>query len=255
MNRVELLMVLASALLHAGWSAAIKGSRDPLAFNLVQTVVAAAVALGMLAVVRLDEIPRAVWQGAALTGVAHASYMYFLGRAFERGELTLVYPIVRSTPALLPLIAVPLLGETLSPAGVAGIGVVVGGVWLVQTEGAVRWGAFRNPGTGFALLALGTTVVYSLVDKRSMAAFSDAAWTSDVPRAVVYFFLLYVATALIFVPLSLRRVPVRSWPRRPRGASRIATDRVRDLRHASRRAACRGRVRGTWQTRNASTST
>ena len=38
LNPVEFALVLTSALLHAGWSTAIKGSRDPLVFNLLQEV-------------------------------------------------------------------------------------------------------------------------------------------------------------------------------------------------------------------------
>ena len=38
MSPFEFALVLASALLHAGWSATIKGSRDPLVFNLRQEV-------------------------------------------------------------------------------------------------------------------------------------------------------------------------------------------------------------------------
>jgi hypothetical protein len=41
----ELLLVLASALLHAIWSALIKGSRNPLAFNLLQSAAAVVAAL------------------------------------------------------------------------------------------------------------------------------------------------------------------------------------------------------------------
>jgi drug/metabolite transporter (DMT)-like permease len=211
-DRSALLIVIASAFLHAAWSASIKGSRDPLAFNVLQTLLAALGALLVLPMVRLGEIPSLVWWGAALTGVAHGLYMYFLGRAFEEGELSVVYPIVRSTPAFLPLVSVPLLGESVSWPGAAGIAVVVAGIWLVQTRGVVRWSALRGPGTGFALLALATTVAYTLVDKQSMTAFTSASWTSVVPRAIVYFFLLYLTTATVFLPLSLRRVPARSWP-------------------------------------------
>ena len=54
MTPFELLLVLASALLHAIWSAAIKGSGNPLAFNLLQEALAVTAALLLLPLVELD---------------------------------------------------------------------------------------------------------------------------------------------------------------------------------------------------------
>jgi uncharacterized membrane protein len=94
-------------------------------------------------------LPRGVWIALIGTSISHGFYFFLLGRALERGELTLVYPIARSTPALLPLIAVPFLGESISWAGGIGIGTVVLGMWLVSTRGEVSWRALKGPGAGF----------------------------------------------------------------------------------------------------------
>ena len=157
----------------------------------------------------LREVPAPVWWLVAVTGVAHGLYFYWMSRALEGGELSLVYPIVRSTPAFLPFIAVTWLGESVSVAGAAGIAVVVAGVWLVHTQGDLRWRALVAPGTGFAYLTLLATVAYSLADKQAMARLSDAPWSGPLPRSIAYFFLITGANALLFVPLALRRVP---WP-------------------------------------------
>jgi drug/metabolite transporter (DMT)-like permease len=208
LSSLDLALVLASALLHAAWSAAIKGSRDPLAFNLVQKLFFGAGLLSLLPLVAWREVPPAVWRLTAATGVAHGLYFYWMSRSFERGDLTVVYPIVRSTPALLPFLAVAWLGESISPAGALGIAVVVAGVWLVHTRGDLRPRALVAPGTGFAYLTLLATVAYSLIDKQAMARLTEAPWSGPVPRSVVYFFLLTASNALVFVPLASRRV---SW--------------------------------------------
>ena len=91
MTGVELSLVLASALLHALWSMSIKGSRDPLVFNFYQGGVSLALALVVLPLVAFEEISPTVWRWLALTVVAHALYFYWLTRALERGDLTLVY--------------------------------------------------------------------------------------------------------------------------------------------------------------------
>ena len=62
MTPFELLLVLASALLHAIWSASIKGSENPLAFNLLQEAAALTAVLLLLPFVQLDQIPTAVWK-------------------------------------------------------------------------------------------------------------------------------------------------------------------------------------------------
>jgi drug/metabolite transporter (DMT)-like permease len=198
--------VLASALLHALWSAAIKGSRDPLAFNLLQKCF---FGLGLAAALfgfRPSEVPAEVWRLVAITGVAHGLYFYWMSRALEGGDLSLVYPIVRSTPALLPFIAVGFLGESVSAPGALGIAIVVAGMWLVHTQGELGLRALLAPGLGFAYLTLLATVAYSLADKQAMARFSEAPWSGPLPRSVVYFFLITAANALLFVPLALRRV-------------------------------------------------
>ena len=178
----EVALVLLSALLHALWSASIKGSRSPLAFNVLQLVPTTIAAVALPALVPLGEISRPVWLLVAATGVAHGFYFYWLTRALEGGELFVVYPIARSAPALLPLLAVPLLGEQLSVSGALGIGVVVAGMWAVQVDPGAGFSLARlaAPGTGFAWLTLAASVGYSLCDKAAMARIARS--TTGAPR-------------------------------------------------------------------------
>lgn len=205
MSPFEIALVLASALLHAGWSASIKQSGDPLCFNLLQLPVLGLLFLLLLPCVSLSEVPARVWWLLPATALAHTAYVYWLCRAFEHGELSLVYPIARSTPALLPFVAVPLLGERLSLQGAAGIAVVVAGVWLVQ--GASRWTLreLAQPAARFAFATLCATVAYSLIDKAAMAAFPASGWSAAVPASLFYFVLLSLAYGALFAPLVLWR--------------------------------------------------
>jgi uncharacterized membrane protein len=197
----ELALVLASALLHAVWSTAIKGSRDPLTFNLLQGGFTIVVGAGVIAVADLSSLAPAVWRWLALTSVAHGLYIYWLSRALEHGDLTLVYPIARSTPAFLPLIAVPLFGESLTTGGMVGIAVVVAGMWLVQAGASLSWRSIATPATRYALLTLAATVVYSLADKGAMVELQRKPGTNRVPVAVLYYFLLSLGHLAIFAPL------------------------------------------------------
>lgn len=209
MTPIEFALVLASALLHAGWSATIKGSRDPLVFNLLQEVPLIVLAGVTLPLIEWSEIPAPVWRWLALTSVAHAYYFYWMSLAYEHGDLTLVYPIARSTPAFLPLLAVPLFGEPVSTGGALGIAVVVAGMWLVHLGPGLGWRDFVSPPARYAYLTLATTVVYSLADKGAMVGLVQAPWSSPIPRAVACFVLISSGNALLFVPLALRRRGLR----------------------------------------------
>jgi drug/metabolite transporter (DMT)-like permease len=219
----ETALVLGSALLHAAWSAAIKGSRDPLVFNLLQKVGPGLLLAASLPLVHLGEVPGAVWKFFAATSVAHGLYFYWMSRALEQGDLTLVYPIARSTPAFLPFVAGAALDEELSTRGLLGIACVVLGLWLVQLGRGFAGSSFRTPAARFAYLTLAATVAYSLADKLAMQGLAAAAWTSPVPRPLFYCLLLYAGSAALYVPLTLWRVGPRAVARAARAQIAPAT--------------------------------
>lgn len=204
MNGPEILMVMASALLHAIWSASIKSSADPIAFNVLQGCLTLVVGVALVPWMALPEIPLRVWLLLACTGVAHGLYFYGLSRALHESDLSLAYPIIRSTPALLPFVAVPLLGEQLSLAGGVGIAVVAGGIWVLQ--GSAPKGPQAGRGLQLAYFTLLTTVAYSLLDKQVMAQISATAWAAELPRSLVMYLLISFAGLMGFLPLALRRM-------------------------------------------------
>jgi drug/metabolite transporter (DMT)-like permease len=197
----DLALVLASALLHALWSVSIKQSGDPLCFNLLQTWIASACIVFAAPWIPWRSIPAEVWGLVLLTGPTHALYLYWMSRAYEHGDLSLVYPIARSTPAFLPLVAVPLFGEVLHPIGGLGIAAVVVGMWLVHLGPGFERRSLTGLATRYALLTLLATVAYSLIDKAAMARLAAGEWTAPVSRAITYSVLLQVTHALAFAPL------------------------------------------------------
>jgi drug/metabolite transporter (DMT)-like permease len=206
---LEVGLVLLSALLHAVWSLSMKGSRNVLAFNLLQELPPLAAACALPWLFPLGDLPPVVWALAAGTGVAHGFYFYWLSRALESGELSVVYPIARSAPAFVPLVAVPLLGETVTPTAALGIAIVVAGMWAVQLDNRADVAGARRllaPGAGYAWLTLAATIGYSLVDKAAMSRLDALEWRSAIPPAVVWYVLLSVSGSIIFTPLALRRI-------------------------------------------------
>jgi len=209
-------LVLLSALIHAVWSFFIKGSSDPLAFNVIQGIPIVAVFVAFLFFVDPSALtPRFCWLVAA-TGIAHAFYLYGLSLAFAGGDLSLVYPIARSTPAFLPLVAVPLTGERLSLAGGLGIATVVVGMWAVQLgpDGSAQAGAspvpwrrrLTSPALRFAYLALAASVAYGVIDKALVAEVVASDVAGPLPPAIFCFFALWASCAVVFVPAAALRL-------------------------------------------------
>lgn len=222
MTPTALVLVLLSALLHAAWNTAAKGSAAPAAFLLSMDSIAVLLLAPALLIGGIGPLPREVLILVGASGVVHGLYGYFLIRAYESGELSLVYPIARSTPAFVPLVAVPLLGESLSLAGAFGIVLVVASMWLMLAAGsAFDWRRLLHPDSGFAYLTLATTVAYSLLDKEAMAGLDVAEWSAPLPRPVVFLVLIQVIYLPILVLLSgSRRVGLvalrRTWRRQGR---------------------------------------
>jgi drug/metabolite transporter (DMT)-like permease len=201
-----LALVLLSALLHAAWSASIKSSASPLAFNVMQTLVAVPVSLLGLTFFDFGNLSGAALGWLLATSVAHGVYYYWLSRALEHAELTLAYPIIRSTPALLPLLAMPILGEIPSPLGALGIVVVVAGVWAVY-GGRLSRAMLTTPELRFAWLTLASTVGYSLADKGGMSELGTEAWLGSLPPSLAWFCLISLGAAPLFLGLTARRLP------------------------------------------------
>ena len=205
-------LILLSAFLHAAWNTATKGSEQPAAFLLAMEVVLIILFAPVLLLFDWSQVPPVTWWALAASIVAHTLYADWLTRSYAHGDLSLVYPIARSTPALVPFVAIPVLGETISLLGAAGIGLVLVGMWAVQTDGRPRWGKFWSLGAAFAYLTLLATVAYSVVDKQAMTALEAASWTGPAPRALVYLVLLEFGYVPLFATLALRRIgiaPVR----------------------------------------------
>ena len=103
-----------------------------------------------------------------LSGLLETAYVFALSAAYGAGDLSLVYPVARGTP---PLLVVPLanvfLGERLSWQGLAGIGLVVLGIYASHAWPAVGHvpGQPNRRALALALLTGVFTAGYSLVNK------------------------------------------------------------------------------------------
>lgn len=170
MSSAALLLVIGAALMHAGWNALAKRGGDPLAFLWWAGALGTLLYLpGGLYLLWERGLRPAALPFVAATVLLHAVYFFSLGRAYRAGDLSTVYPIARGTGvAIVPVVALAVFDERLSPIGAAGIALVIAGIFSLhwRPRGAA---ALLAPGTGWALATGVAIAAYSLVDKAGVA--------------------------------------------------------------------------------------
>jgi drug/metabolite transporter (DMT)-like permease len=182
LTTAALLLVLASAFLHAGWNVLLAGARDVEATTAV-TLVVALVASAPFAIATWDVEP-AGYAYAAPSAALELTYFVLLAYAYRTAELSVVYPVARGlAPVLVLLAAVIVLDEGTSPLEAGGVLLVCVGVLLVR--------GLRAPASRAALLGLAiaaTIAAYTVIDKRGIEHASALAYQFLIlaPGAVVY---------------------------------------------------------------------
>jgi drug/metabolite transporter (DMT)-like permease len=200
-----LALVLVAALLHATWNLAVKGATgdtDRVAFVWVYIVASSALwfPIGVVWVLVAGRRPGWSWLvGPVVSALLHVVYQLVLQRGYAEGDLNLVYPLARGAgPMLTFLVAVTVLGQHPTPAEVAGVLAVVGGVLLISLGGRAS-----RPRAGVAWgLATGLTIAaYTLWDNHSVNAL-------DVPPVPYFVLGLVLQLPFLAVLMSRRRDPV-----------------------------------------------
>ncbi len=196
-------IVLLSAFLHAGWNYLTKKSQRKIVF-IWWSLLASLILFSPMFFIYWPKTHISIegWYCVVATGVIHALYFWFLGGAYERGDLSLVYPLSRGTgPLLVPILAVLLIHEKISRLGVFGIVVIVLGIYVIHLK-AFNLRSFLEPlravkGSGSIwALSTGVTIAgYSLVDKVGVG----------IVFTPVYIYLMFVLAWAMLCPWVLVR--------------------------------------------------
>ena len=201
--------VLGAAVLHAGWNALLKGSRDK---DLDTVAISVGAGLLGLAVALCLPLPAAAsWPWLAASAVIHIFYFALLAGAYRWGELSYVYPIMRGGgPVVVALASAAVFGEVLPLAPTIGVLLVCSGIVAFASGHADR------RATMFALANAAVIAAYTLVDAKGARA-------SGSPVAYAMWFFVANGVA-IYAYGGLRRgseVPryvARHWRRAALGA-------------------------------------
>jgi uncharacterized membrane protein len=137
-----------------------------------------------------------------LSGCVHFIYWYFLTKALEKGDLSLIYPIMRSSPALVLIFSITILGEDVSVLGVTGILLVAIGVYTINMESLALSELLRpframtrDRAIQFAFLTLFSVACYTLVDKIAVSQMHPVIFAYVYPWISLGLFSGYIFKA------------------------------------------------------------
>ena len=154
--------------------------------------------------------PAHVWPWLLASGVLHAAYKLFLAFAYERGDLSRVYPIARGLAPLLVLVAGAFVLSDQIAIGEA-IGVVVLGFGILMMARGVFTGGESTGLLPFAVGSAFATAGYSLVDGLGVRAWglsgAYVSWMFALDLAI------FVPAAVILRGPAVFQARARDWTR------------------------------------------
>jgi len=200
-NTVSIGLVVSSAVIHALRNFLTKISEDKQVFIWCYEVCAVIFYLPLflyfLSTYGIQN-PMAFSFGVA-AGLAHAVYWIFLSRAYEEGDISHVYPIMRSDPALVLVFSLIFLKEQVSLPGLTGIILVVAGVYIITMKEltakellAPFQSLANNRATQFAFLTLFSVAAYSLIDKIGVSYVHPLIFAYLFTVCALFFFTPYI---------------------------------------------------------------
>jgi drug/metabolite transporter (DMT)-like permease len=130
-------LALVAAVFHASWNALLKASENPIALAARAATFGTLLSFPPIAVAWLAHgrpgLPATAWLLALGSATLELFYFIALSTAYQRGELSLVYPIARGTAPLLAVaVGLLVLGERVSGPAIAGIVFLLGGMWAIR---------------------------------------------------------------------------------------------------------------------------
>lgn len=175
MSLVAIILLLVAAVCHAGWNL-IGKQRDPTPASFLLANVASMILLAVpvlcLYSPLLARIPTNVWWALAVTAVFQALYFAALAGAYAKGDMSVVYPLARSSPIIIVTVVSLFLGrgQEIGWGCLAGIVLVVAGCFLLPMQ---RFSEFRvrHYWNLCCLLALGAaigTTGYTIIDDMAL---------------------------------------------------------------------------------------
>jgi drug/metabolite transporter (DMT)-like permease len=190
---------LGSAVTLAGGNTFVKAAKDILGARTVMTIAGSIIALPALFFIPFPSAETWVFLGLSLP--AHWLYQTALVRALSRGDLSMVFPVMRGTAPLLTAISASIfLGENLSPLAIAGL-LIASLATIVFALPEKDFGGSRAVRNSAVMWALATGVgvaVYNVIDAQGVRSAADTTGT-QWSFIVWLFFLDWIGISTIMM--------------------------------------------------------
>lgn len=206
MSLTAAILVFISVFMHAAWNLMSKTTQPSTAFYLIMNFVGGIIWLPffVMSAKSFWGLPPLFYFLFAATCVFEVIYMYGLAHGYKHGDISLIYPLVRTLPVLMLAIItlVAGIGKPFGPVTMFGMIMIACGCFVMPFE-SFRKISFRNL-NGIALLFIGLgaigTTGYTLCDSQALKLVEPDGNISAV-CTLGYLFLMQTGLTLGEVPL------------------------------------------------------
>ena len=191
--------MIVSAFSHALWNYLAKGSDDKESFmfllNLYSTILFLPIIYFLIPELTF---PIEILPFLIVSGVAETIYFLSLGKAYETGDLSIVYPLARSSPLFVAIVASILLQEKISLWGYIGVLLVITGVYVLHLKSfrfkdiTLPLRSLGNTSSIYAIVAALGTTVYSISDKKGVTTVEPLLYAFWLGIVITSFFSVVV---------------------------------------------------------------
>ena len=205
MSLENFLLILGSACIHVVAHVTLKRTQDRTAF-IWWVLFWACVVFAPVLLFGWHAIPPLGWAVMFLSAIFEAGYFAAIAKAYETGDLSIIYPLARGTAPLLTLTWSSLfLREAHKLGGMAGIALIALGLYVINLPRLGAWlEPFRElnrPGPRWALLAGLCISGYTVIDRVGVGLRQD-----DLLWPLLYTYLALCMTVILLTPGTLRAV-------------------------------------------------
>lgn len=213
MTAIAFTLITVSAFMHASWNLIGKQQNPSAAFFCIAVVATAVFLSPLLLYYRtiLALIPATVWLLILCSGVFQTLYLSGLARAYKRGDLSLIYPLVRALPIMI-VAAISLSfgrGATIGPFGLVGMLLITVGCVVLPLPhfGELRWSNYQNSGALLALIAALGTVGYTLLDDTILWSLRGTFTAVSIPQITLLYITLSTCCTAVFMTVYVLLLP------------------------------------------------
>jgi len=187
-----IILILISAFTHVGWNLLCKREHPSSAFFLLVNtfgtlcLIPALILFGFA----IPTFPTSVWLLLVVTGIFQTIYILGLANAYQRGDLSILYPIARSSPVIVVIIVTLFFdrADQVSTQCIWGIALVAVGMFILPIKHLSDFHIdnYLNSSVLFALMAAFASAGYSIIDDEALRFLRDtpalpiAGWQATI---------------------------------------------------------------------------